>query len=97
MHVLSTEHLKPYDSLCFFEFEDYLSTPDPDVFNGQFKKVWAGVAAGAGYGIATIHLGGAQALISHGVNMGVDNSIGGTVGWSWTTWSTPLDCGCGDQ
>lgn len=75
-------------------FEDGRSTPDASVFDGQFLMVWAGAAAGLGYGVASIQLGEATAPFSHGYSAGIDMSIGGTAGRSWVGFASSLSCGC---
>ena len=55
-------------------FRDNRSVPEPDVFNGEFVSLSAGVAWGIGYGYSAIRLGEATAT-GWNVYAGIDASI----------------------
>jgi hypothetical protein len=76
------------------KFEDNLSTPDPSVFSGSAKYVYASWAMGhAGVSYQWIKLGGATAL-GGGHQMGWDTSVAGGAGISTVVNSSIKDCEC---
>lgn len=62
-------------------FMDLTDNPYPQVFNGEFLYVAAGISIGRGYGAAAIQLGGAKS-IGAGRLSGIDASVGFLVGTS---------------
>ena len=78
-------------------FSDRFSYINPEVFNGPYQKVSAGLGWGIGYGFSEVTLGGAQSPGSWGWEAGIDASVGMLVGKSSVSSETTESCGCSQK
>lgn len=72
--------------------DDHLPVVDPNVFNGDYLKVFAGLSAGIGYGFSFLILGGAGSPGAFDFEGGLDASSGVAIGQAWVVEKSLMDC-----